>query len=84
VYTSLPDERALILGFAQAFGGHFNAWLPLVAFNVATQAPLFRAGWTTGAIGDGFQVLSIYGLRYFGGKIVRQTVGGGTSTEVAA
>ncbi|KAH7362656.1 major facilitator superfamily transporter [Plectosphaerella cucumerina] len=84
VYTSLPDERALILGCAQAFGGHFNAWLPLVAFNVATQAPLFRAGWTTGAIGGGFQVLSIYGLRYFGGKIVRQTVGGGASTEVAA
>lgn len=73
MYTSLPDERALILGFAQAFGGHFNAWLPLVAFNVATQAPLFRAGWTTGAVGACVQLLTIWGLRYFGGRIIRQT-----------
>ncbi|KAF5655316.1 major facilitator superfamily transporter [Fusarium sp. NRRL 25303] len=82
VFTNLPDERAFVLGCAQAFGGAFNAWVPLVAFNVATQAPLFRAGWTTTAAASGAQMLGVLGLRYFGTKILRQAAGKHSGSSV--
>ncbi|KAF4830757.1 Pantothenate transporter liz1 [Colletotrichum tropicale] len=42
IFGSLADERALILGIAQAFGATFNAWVPLLIFNKGTQTPYFR------------------------------------------
>lgn len=47
IFSSSADERALILGIAQALGAAFSAWVPLFIFNTGTQAPLFKVGFAT-------------------------------------
>ncbi|KAF3009078.1 hypothetical protein E8E14_008180 [Neopestalotiopsis sp. 37M] len=47
IFSSSADERALIMGIAQALGAAFSAWVPLFIFNTGTQAPLFKVGFAT-------------------------------------
>ncbi|KAH7129081.1 major facilitator superfamily transporter [Dactylonectria macrodidyma] len=73
-FTSLADERALILGFAQAFGATFNAWVPLLIFNTGSQAPYFRTGWITSSVCAVLQGFGILLLAHFSKKIRKETV----------
>ncbi|CAH0044606.1 unnamed protein product [Clonostachys solani] len=72
-FTSLADERALILGMAQTMGATFNAWLPLLIFNTGTQVPYFRVGWITSSACAAAQAGGVLLLGYLGKKIVRDT-----------
>ncbi|CAG9947977.1 unnamed protein product [Clonostachys rosea f. rosea IK726] len=72
-FTSLADERALILGMAQTMGATFNAWLPLLIFNTGTQVPYFRVGWITSSACAAAQAVGVLLLGYLGKKIVRDT-----------
>ncbi|CAH0025837.1 unnamed protein product [Clonostachys rhizophaga] len=72
-FTSLADERALILGMAQTMGATFNAWLPLLIFNTGTQVPYFRVGWITSSACAAAQAAGVLLLGYLGKKIVRDT-----------
>ncbi|CAG9986771.1 unnamed protein product [Clonostachys byssicola] len=72
-FTSLADERALILGMAQTMGATFNAWLPLLIFNTGTQLPYFRAGWITSSACAAAQAVGVLLLGYLGKRIVRDT-----------
>lgn len=69
VFSSLADERALILGIAQAVGAAFNAWVPLFIYNTGTQGPLFKVGFTTAAACAGGQAIGILLLWKFGNDV---------------
>jgi ACS family pantothenate transporter-like MFS transporter len=72
VFSSLPDERALVLGLAQTFGATFNAWVPLVMFNTGTQAPYFKTGYLVVTIMSAAQAVGVVAMWYLGQRIVRQ------------
>lgn len=72
-FSAHADERALILGIAQAMGAAFNAWIPLLIFSTATQAPLFRVGYTTVSILGGLQALGVLALAWVGKKVVQNS-----------
>ncbi|KAH8649148.1 major facilitator superfamily transporter [Xylariales sp. PMI_506] len=72
-FSVLADERALILGIAQALGAAFNAWVPLFIFNTGTQSPLFHVGFSTAAACGGAQLIGLLLLRHFGRKVREQT-----------
>ncbi|ETS86533.1 hypothetical protein PFICI_00361 [Pestalotiopsis fici W106-1] len=69
VFSSSADERALILGIAQAIGAAFNAWVPLFIFNTGTQAPLFKIGFTTASACAAAQGVGVLLLGKFGKTI---------------
>jgi ACS family pantothenate transporter-like MFS transporter len=73
VFSALPDERALTLGFAQTFGATFNAWLPLLIYNTGTQAPLFKVGYITASSMAGAQAVGVVLLSTLGKRLVRET-----------
>ncbi|KAH8203493.1 hypothetical protein TruAng_002364 [Truncatella angustata] len=72
VFSSLADERALILGTAQALGAAFNAWIPLFIFNTGTQVPLFRVGFATASACAASQGLGILLLEKFGKALEKE------------
>lgn len=73
-FSALPEERALILGIAQAFGAAFNAWVPILIFNTGTMAPKLHLGYSIVAGFAGAQALGVIGLHFLG-KTVRHEAG---------
>jgi MFS transporter, ACS family, pantothenate transporter len=69
VFSAAPEERALILGVAQAVGAAFNAWVPLLVFNTGTQAPKFHVGFSLVAGLAGLQALGVIALKFLGKKV---------------
>lgn len=73
VFSALPEERALILGIAQAMGAAFSAWVPLFIFNTGTQGPLFqvRRSCSERKKDDKTKLLTISGWIYHSGCLCR-------------